>query len=77
MGRRDKKRTTDNRTPGEGKIFGLLLLLLLLFRRRRRNRDNEIVLPPPLRLAAALKSNFISRSARVGRSEYHRFTWDA
>ena len=30
MGRRDKKRTTDNRTPGEGKIFGLLLL----FRRR-------------------------------------------
>ena len=71
MGRRDKKRATDNRTPGEGKIFGLLLLRLFLF--FRRNRDNEIVLPP---LSAAIGSGAqiefllclsrsLARSARV------------
>ena len=71
MGRRDKKRATDNRTPGEGKIFGLLLLCLFLF--FRRNRDNEIVLPP---LSAAIGSGAqiefllclarpLARSARV------------
>ena len=59
MERRDKNRT-DNRTPGEGKIFGPRLLLL-----SRRRRDNEIVLPPPPPRLAALKSNFTFASARA------------